>query len=373
MPEEVAASLAAADAVNEAQIAQERTARVNGIVDALYKAQKGFGTDEGMVYSALQQLRSDREWSEVQVQFKEKYPKFAKHGLLQSLRQELAEEEMEKCKLMLKGNGVAWDVLLDTNVCESLYVAMQGLGTDEDSIYRSLEIVPTQSKWFAVQRAFRQWHKEMCGGDLLAAMREELSVKEQRKCADILRKKDIQCWKEAPTDSTEMFNEDPDDFEGAVIAFGRVEYVCLEDDKQIDLDILRRGEPDEPITVRWRTINKTMEDRCYVEGGGIATIEPQHFRTTITVRFKDNNWWNPERSLWAELSIIEGNARPGELWRTLIVVLNEDSWPANAYGTIDIMTPFALPSLPPTRSSVMNLVKRSLPPFQTNTCPTSTI
>lgn len=92
--------------------------------------------------------------------------------------------------------------------------------------------------------------------------------------------------------------------------------------------------------MHWRTHNKTMSAFSYHHRSGEVTVPAGSRVAPLTVKFKDNPVWNHEAIITVELKVIKGKANLGELKITTIVVLNEDSFPACAYGAIDPFNPF---------------------------------
>eukprot|EP01062_Namystynia_karyoxenos_P031566 TRINITY_DN23414_c0_g1_i1.p1 TRINITY_DN23414_c0_g1~~TRINITY_DN23414_c0_g1_i1.p1 ORF type:complete len:1935 (+),score=647.67 TRINITY_DN23414_c0_g1_i1:95-5899(+) len=72
------------------------------------------------------------------------------------------------------------------DLADQLYIAMKGLGTDEDLIWRTLDKVESSDAWHDVKKAFKRRHADYCGGDLLKALADELSASEMAKAKGIL-------------------------------------------------------------------------------------------------------------------------------------------------------------------------------------------
>ena len=72
-----------------------------------------------------------------------------------------------------------------------LYTAMKGLGTDEDAIYGVMEQVGSQAEWEQKRRDFRQRYPQFHDGDLVAAMRSDLTQKEFARCESTLQNKGV--------------------------------------------------------------------------------------------------------------------------------------------------------------------------------------
>eukprot|EP00811_Abedinium_folium_P009023 NODE_18339_length_897_cov_9.029870.p2 GENE.NODE_18339_length_897_cov_9.029870~~NODE_18339_length_897_cov_9.029870.p2 ORF type:complete len:187 (+),score=38.22 NODE_18339_length_897_cov_9.029870:137-697(+) len=75
----------------------------------LYKAMKGFGTDEKKIYETCEKINSQEMWWDVQDNFKRDHPDFHKGNLLAAVKDELSGGEEKKMKEILEKNGVDWD------------------------------------------------------------------------------------------------------------------------------------------------------------------------------------------------------------------------------------------------------------------------
>eukprot|EP00666_Eupelagonemidae_sp_cell4sb_P006044 gene6044-23159_t len=63
---------------------------------------------------------------------------------------------------------------------------MEGIGTDEDALYAAAAAVRGQAEWEQVIQAYRLQHPETWGGDLIAALQDELNADEEKELARIL-------------------------------------------------------------------------------------------------------------------------------------------------------------------------------------------
>eukprot|EP00754_Rhynchopus_humris_P018160 Rhum_TRINITY_DN14594_c17_g1::Rhum_TRINITY_DN14594_c17_g1_i1::g.101513::m.101513/K03165/TOP3; DNA topoisomerase III len=79
----------------------------------------------------------------------------------------------------------------ETDDVAVLYTAMKGLGTDEDAIYGAMERVRSQAEWEQKRSDFRQRYPQFHDGDLVAAMRSDLTQKEFARCESTLQNKGV--------------------------------------------------------------------------------------------------------------------------------------------------------------------------------------
>eukprot|EP01063_Lacrimia_lanifica_P024186 TRINITY_DN3214_c0_g1_i2.p1 TRINITY_DN3214_c0_g1~~TRINITY_DN3214_c0_g1_i2.p1 ORF type:complete len:964 (+),score=345.76 TRINITY_DN3214_c0_g1_i2:29-2920(+) len=74
---------------------------------------------------------------------------------------------------------------------ERLYKAMKGWGTDEDSIWAALEGMGGQGQWDGVRESFSKRYPTFHDGDVVAALRDELTAEEMQRAEGILSKNQI--------------------------------------------------------------------------------------------------------------------------------------------------------------------------------------
>eukprot|EP01065_Artemidia_motanka_P001401 TRINITY_DN10632_c2_g1_i2.p1 TRINITY_DN10632_c2_g1~~TRINITY_DN10632_c2_g1_i2.p1 ORF type:complete len:1211 (+),score=401.82 TRINITY_DN10632_c2_g1_i2:60-3692(+) len=162
----------------------------NSIADALYEAMKPLGTDEDKIFDSLATVRSQKEWDEVREQFRSRYPDFKSGNVIRALQSELSTGDMQKVRERLEQNGVRLEgdaaVGAADAVADELAKAMKGFGTDEDSVFRALAGVKSQADWKAAKVAFRKSYPDMCGGDLVKALKDELGSSDIEKCRQVL-------------------------------------------------------------------------------------------------------------------------------------------------------------------------------------------
>ena len=72
-----------------------------------------------------------------------------------------------------------------------LYRAMKGFGTTDDGVMTELDKVQSNDHWKAVLQSFRTNHSDLLGGNLIAAMFDELAVGEMDQAIDILAAKGV--------------------------------------------------------------------------------------------------------------------------------------------------------------------------------------
>lgn len=154
----------------EAATAAE-TARLADVVAAqLDEAMRGLGTDESAIYAAL----TGRSPAERQA-IKEAYQRRTHRTLEADLRDELSGSELTRALRLLNQGVLAPE--------DELYLAMEGLGTDEDTIFRVLEAMAGNSAAItAMETAYREKY-----GDLIADLRGDLSGEDYARALRVLR------------------------------------------------------------------------------------------------------------------------------------------------------------------------------------------
>ena len=138
--------------------------------ERLDRAMRGLGTDESAIYAAL----SGRA-TEERAAIKEAYKRRTNRELEADLRDELSGAELQQA-LMLLNQG-----MLEPE--DELYLAMEGLGTDEETIARvlsSLKVSSTQIE--QVEQRYREKY-----GDLIADLRDDLTAEEYADAMRVLR------------------------------------------------------------------------------------------------------------------------------------------------------------------------------------------
>ena len=249
------------------------SSRLNGFTDRLYKAMKGFGTDESAIYNVIGELQQQSEWDWVKGDFKKDYPKFHGGDVVKALKDDLTKKELTKVTDIMAQRGIQleggsnnsygggnnnnsgsygggnnnnnnsygsnnnnnnnssssygggnsnnnnspsqqggnnedakWNKDSSSNNNNStsqqstaaagradrLYKAMKGFGTKEATIYQELESVRDEAEWRSTERDFKQKYASFHKGDLVAAIKDELTKKELQKASDILAAKGIQ-------------------------------------------------------------------------------------------------------------------------------------------------------------------------------------
>ena len=171
----------------------------------LHRAMKGFGTDEAAIYGVLEAVKSQREWELVGFAFKKAFPSFHGGSLERALEDELSTKEMARAAGILAANGVSFVAAAPPSPAvsavsagrspaqqaEALHQAMSGAGTDEGAVFAVMEKMDSQAAWDAVQQQYRRLHPSAHGGDVVAALDEELGEDEVDRCRALLRTRGI--------------------------------------------------------------------------------------------------------------------------------------------------------------------------------------
>lgn len=138
--------------------AAEATRLADMIAAQLDDAMRGLGTDETAIYGAL----TGRTTAELQA-IKDAYRRRTGRELEADLRDELSGSELTRALRLLNQGMLAPE--------DELYLAMAGLGTDEDTIFRVLDAMAGSSTAItAMETAYRTKY-----GDLIADLRGDLS------------------------------------------------------------------------------------------------------------------------------------------------------------------------------------------------------
>ncbi len=133
-------------------------------------AMRGLGTDESAIFSALTG-RTEAERTAI----KQAYERQTRRTLEADLRDELSGSELTEA-LMLLNQGML-------QVEDELYLAMAGLGTDEDRIFRALDPLAGDSAGLqAMEARYRDKY-----GDLIADLRGDLSGDDYEHALRVLR------------------------------------------------------------------------------------------------------------------------------------------------------------------------------------------
>lgn len=192
--------------------------------DLLYKAMKGMGTDEDQIYKEAGKVKTQEQWSAVQRAFKKNHHDMKGGDLLAALKDELQGDEEVRVKDVMHKNGVnVWKPagaapasrsasVADSappprtgsaagpspgDVSDKLYAAMSGAGTDEAAVLAQCAHVKDQEFWSEVQRDFSKNHSNFCGGNLIAALRDEHLASEEAKIREALAKNNVKAWEPA--------------------------------------------------------------------------------------------------------------------------------------------------------------------------------
>lgn len=125
--------------------------------EALYKAMKGFGTDEKTIINIIAN-RSNEYRQKLKVEYQKKYKK----DLVEHIKSETSSDFEDVCVAL-------FDTPLDYDV-KLLEKAMKGLGTNEDIL---IEIIASRPNETLKQLPIR--YKEMYKKDLIAEIKSEIS------------------------------------------------------------------------------------------------------------------------------------------------------------------------------------------------------
>jgi hypothetical protein len=79
-----------------------------------------------------------------------------------------------------------------------------------------------------------------------------------------------------------------------IVAFTAVEYLCVENDKKIELLLRRQGLMDSEFKVHWCTFNETLPRECYKKQEGIVHFKPGNKEISLSIDILDNPSWNVE-------------------------------------------------------------------------------
>ena len=112
------------------------------------------------------------------------------------------------------------------------------------------------------------------------------------------------------------------------VAFTQVEFLVSEAEPSIDLAIARRGPATEELTVKWVTENMNCAPGSYKDQTGTATFAPGEKKVIITLEVLDNPQWSTESfQIVRILDELPASALLGELYKTTMVILNDDPFP----------------------------------------------
>ena len=126
--------------------------------DALKTAMKGMGTDEQSIYQTLQGKDKD-QIEAIKTEYKQRHGK----ELTEDLRSEMKGDELKKAQALLNGDNTGSDAA-------TLHKAISGLGTDKESIYKTLE-----GKNAKERAAIQEAYKKEYGNDLRADLKDDMS------------------------------------------------------------------------------------------------------------------------------------------------------------------------------------------------------
>lgn len=139
------------------------------VAQQLYNAMEGWGTDESAIFSSL----TGRTQDEL-LQIGQAYQRLTKHTLEADLRDELSGSDLTHA-IRLLNQGVLQPE-------DELYLAMEGLGTDEDTVFRVLDALAGNTT--AIQNMEAAYRSKY--GDLIADLRGDLSSREYARAMRVL-------------------------------------------------------------------------------------------------------------------------------------------------------------------------------------------
>lgn len=119
-----------------------------------------------------------------------------------------------------------------------------------------------------------------------------------------------------------------------LVAFGTVEHICYEHDGQLNIKLVRRGTGKQEVQVEWKIENVNVVASSFCEQSGTAVIPAGQFKSEITINLVDNDVWNMEALQLMKLHSPK-DCVMGELCTTTIVMLNEDIFPSNVEDEAD--------------------------------------
>jgi hypothetical protein len=164
------AALAPTVAIGAVPSAAEATRMADTVAEQLDDAMRGLGTDETAIYAAL----TGRTPSELQA-IKDAYQKRTGHTLEADIRDEMSGSELTQALMLLNQGVLAPE--------DELYLAMEGLGTDEDTIFRVLDAMTGNNAAItAMESSYRDKY-----GDLIDDLRGELSGEDYAHAMRVLR------------------------------------------------------------------------------------------------------------------------------------------------------------------------------------------
>lgn len=165
-----AASAAAAAADGTAEAAGMTTAGLAEMVaERLHRAMDRIGTDEASIFAALTGRTVDERR-----EIAEAYERLTGRTLEADLRDELSGSDLVRALRLLNQGLLAPE--------DELYLAMAGLGTDEDTLFRVLDALAGDSAAItAMEASYRRKY-----GDLVTHLRDDLTSGEYRRAIRVL-------------------------------------------------------------------------------------------------------------------------------------------------------------------------------------------
>lgn len=143
------------------------------VAEQLKAAIDRVGTDEEAVYAALTG-RTDAE----RTMIREQYLTLTGRELLADIRSEFSGSELVRATMLFHQGRLQPE--------DELFLAMAGLGTDEDTVFRVIESMAGDRP--AIELLERNFHQKYSGemGELMAALRSDLSTGEYQRVLQVL-------------------------------------------------------------------------------------------------------------------------------------------------------------------------------------------
>ena len=143
---------------------------INDRADAIHNACEGLGTDEQAIFKNLSGMTADQR-KELDQVYRDKYGM----SLEDQLRDEMSGPELDRALSLLHGSGPSRSL---SERADDIHHACEGLGTDEQAIFKSLSgLSPSQRKEMdqIYQQKYgmsleQQFRSEMSGADLDKAL-----------------------------------------------------------------------------------------------------------------------------------------------------------------------------------------------------------
>eukprot|EP01063_Lacrimia_lanifica_P035761 TRINITY_DN6904_c0_g1_i1.p1 TRINITY_DN6904_c0_g1~~TRINITY_DN6904_c0_g1_i1.p1 ORF type:complete len:807 (+),score=203.66 TRINITY_DN6904_c0_g1_i1:57-2477(+) len=183
------------------------------IVDGLHRAMDGLGKDGRLLFKYLPFIKNQEHWEKCKALFKERHPTFNGGDLAASLLDELSAKEFERAEAELAERKIVMipPRAKEEVIADNIHRAMKHLrGVRAEEVYAELQKVDDAQEWQRCCAAFRERHPAKHGGDLIAALKEEMNAKKLQQCDDILVPKHVppMCAPKPPKPVPQQIAED---------------------------------------------------------------------------------------------------------------------------------------------------------------------